>query len=31
MESGGKQARTSKGRLPVGVRQNVLTSPNSEL
>ena len=31
MESGGKQAHTSKGPLPVGVRQNVLTSPNSEL
>ena len=31
MESGGKQAYTSKGPIPVGVRQNVLTSPSSEL
>ena len=31
MESGGKQTYTSKGPIPVGVRQNVLTSPRSEL
>lgn len=31
MESGGKQAHTSKGPRPVDVRQSVLTSPSSEL